>query len=613
MPLFMRMTHRSNPVRRAIDERSVLDRVDASAAAEGGQGPQNDEVFEWEGDEEIENPEIIAAKSAGAFYDPEGKEVTLEDAIGDFDMGKTYPFIDEQKPMTSKWANAGSEMFTDMPEAPAEDADYIAMFGDDPDRDPRFMEVMQLIEEIDKQGKKSWAPATEVKDGPPVPKEDIPAVDAEGCLEIMLGLEPDADEKRDALVEMMDKRGGIDFRSETPPDAPPASKEDDPMKLLTVLFTDPDPDPMRDPLMAEMDQKNPMTEEPDFTPIAEKAPEQDEQIIILRDDQIDNYGNVIDPEILANDPNLAVAQSKAAQREQEKASARAKAAAEAVADVPDAVAMTPEMEAQALAEKQAKEEAKVKAMQEEEKARQAKKAAEAAEATARAKAAAKKAEEMRETAQTESKAKPDAVVEAPKAKGVEASAPSGYTPPVVAGMPSLDEVTWESEIGEDYSPLREMLRRGEFRAADDWTRAKLIDIAGSKAKVRGWVYFAEVPRIPYADLKAIDDLWRSGSGGKFGYSRQREIYARQGQDLMKMYEQMDWVTRAQDKPCPGCASLCPTCITYNYRSWKNDEFIYNIDAKEGHLPLTSTLRGTRLLVNLLNHPAVVDNSMGGRR
>eukprot|EP00954_Amorphochlora_amoebiformis_P014433 1129726-Amorphochlora_amoeboformis.AAC.3 len=82
MPLFMRMTHRSNPVRRAIDERSVLDRVDASAAAEGGQGPQNDEVFEWEGDEEIENPEIIAAKSAGAFYDPEGKEVTLEDAIG---------------------------------------------------------------------------------------------------------------------------------------------------------------------------------------------------------------------------------------------------------------------------------------------------------------------------------------------------------------------------------------------------------------------------------------------------------------------------------------------------------------------------------------------------
>eukprot|EP00954_Amorphochlora_amoebiformis_P019181 1330974-Amorphochlora_amoeboformis.AAC.1 len=105
--------------------------------------------------------------------------------------------------------------------------------------------------------------------------------------------------------------------------------------------------------------------------------------------------------------------------------------------------------------------------------------------------------------------------------------------------------------------------KSPLQAADDWTRAKLIDIAGSKAKVRGWVYFAEVPRIPYADLKvstikvqkkeerrreeeeekglfrcisqrymyihAIDDLWRSGSGGKFGYSRQREIYARQGQ------------------------------------------------------------------------------------
>eukprot|EP00466_Bigelowiella_natans_P019718 jgi/Bigna1/39963/e_gw1.37.91.1 len=152
-------------------------------------------------------------------------------------------------------------------------------------------------------------------------------------------------------------------------------------------------------------------------------------------------------------------------------------------------------------------------------------------------------------------------------------------------MPGLDDVNCESELGYDYEPLREMLRRGEFREADDWTRAKLVDIAGQGAQSRGWVYFAEVPRIPYSDMKSLDDLWRAGSGGKFGYSRQREIYARQGQDLMKMYEQMDW----------------------------NNEFIYDINAKDGHLPLTSTLRGTKLLLNILNHPAIVDGSGSNRR
>uniref|UniRef100_A0A7S2XER2 GUN4-like domain-containing protein n=1 Tax=Lotharella oceanica TaxID=641309 RepID=A0A7S2XER2_9EUKA len=233
-------------------------------------------------------------------------------------------------------------------------------------------------------------------------------------------------------------------------------------------------------------------------------------------------------------------------------------------------------------------------------------AAKEAEAAAKAQAeAAVKEREMK--AEADAKAAAAAEAEA-------ALEPGAYRPPAVPeGMPTLDEVVLESEVGIDYSPLREMLKKGEFRNADDWTRATLIDIAGEKAQERGWVYFAEVPRLPYKDVKSLDDLWRSGSGGKFGYSRQREIYARNGKDLMKMYEAMDWVTKGQDKPCPGCDMLCPTCVTFNYRSWKNDEFIYDIEAADGHLPLTSTLRGTKLLANLLNHPAVLDNAKGARR
>lgn len=37
---------------------------------------------------------------------------------------------------------------------------------------------------------------------------------------------------------------------------------------------------------------------------------------------------------------------------------------------------------------------------------------------------------------------------------------------------------------------------------------------------------------------------------------------------------------------------------------QQDEFIYELEkAPKGHLPLTNTIRGTRLLEQLLNHPA----------
>lgn len=43
---------------------------------------------------------------------------------------------------------------------------------------------------------------------------------------------------------------------------------------------------------------------------------------------------------------------------------------------------------------------------------------------------------------------------------------------------------------------------------------------------------------------------------------------------------------------------------YNYRAFPT-EFIWELteDTPEGHLPLTNALRGTRLMSNILNHPA----------
>ena len=79
------------------------------------------------------------------------------------------------------------------------------------------------------------------------------------------------------------------------------------------------------------------------------------------------------------------------------------------------------------------------------------------------------------------------------------------------------------QAGIDWAPLRTALAAGDFRAADDEHRARLIELAGPGAVARGWVYFSEVKAMPAADLRVMDGLWRAASGGKFGFAAQREV------------------------------------------------------------------------------------------
>ena len=78
-----------------------------------------------------------------------------------------------------------------------------------------------------------------------------------------------------------------------------------------------------------------------------------------------------------------------------------------------------------------------------------------------------------------------------------------------------------SDVGMDYVPLATMLATGQFEEADQFTRDALIELAGSKAAGRNFVYFTEVKRIPSTDLATIERLWTKFSKGKFGYSVQK--------------------------------------------------------------------------------------------
>ena len=71
--------------------------------------------------------------------------------------------------------------------------------------------------------------------------------------------------------------------------------------------------------------------------------------------------------------------------------------------------------------------------------------------------------------------------------------------------------------------------------------------------------------------------WKVASGGKFGYSVQRDIWIQQQKRWSKFIKQLDWVSGENNI----------------YRKWPG-EFNYTIDAPRGHLPLTNALRGTQV-------------------
>jgi len=174
-----------------------------------------------------------------------------------------------------------------------------------------------------------------------------------------------------------------------------------------------------------------------------------------------------------------------------------------------------------------------------------------------------------------------------------------------------------------------------------FTRDALIVLAGSKAKGRNFVYFTEVKNIPSTDLATIERLWQRFSGGRFGYSVQavrRRVKERECCDVRFWPHPIGYTSVCSvNKNVPGNRFsryqffLTPSSSSQKkWRQSKGDfevfcrkigwttkdgeverkkrwfgasEFIYDVKkAPEGHLPLTSALRGTSLLKQLLNHP-----------
>lgn len=144
-------------------------------------------------------------------------------------------------------------------------------------------------------------------------------------------------------------------------------------------------------------------------------------------------------------------------------------------------------------------------------------------------------------------------------------------------------VPLESDRNIDYRLLQKLLAESDFQTADSLTRQKLCELAGNAAIGRKWLYFTEVEQFPSTDLHTINSLWWVYSEGKFGFSVQRKIWLSVGQDFTKLWPKINWK---------------------NGNNWTQypNEFIWNLSAPAGHLPLLNQLRGVRVAASLYNHP-----------
>jgi hypothetical protein len=84
------------------------------------------------------------------------------------------------------------------------------------------------------------------------------------------------------------------------------------------------------------------------------------------------------------------------------------------------------------------------------------------------------------------------------------------------------EVELKSDAGMDYSKLRDLLKAGKWKEADEETLRVMLAVA--KREKEGYLTVEDIDNFPCADLRTIDQLWVKYSNGRFGFSVQKRIY-----------------------------------------------------------------------------------------
>lgn len=135
----------------------------------------------------------------------------------------------------------------------------------------------------------------------------------------------------------------------------------------------------------------------------------------------------------------------------------------------------------------------------------------------------------------------------------------------------------------NYQNLQTLLIHQKFQEADKLTQQYLCKLTERKNKKnKKWLYFTDIQFLRKKDLFMLDLLWKIYSKGKFGFSVQKKIWIKNNKNWDKLWENIYWLRQGIMKRYP-------------------EEFIWTIDAPEGHLPLSNQIRGTKTLLYLFHN------------
>jgi hypothetical protein len=126
----------------------------------------------------------------------------------------------------------------------------------------------------------------------------------------------------------------------------------------------------------------------------------------------------------------------------------------------------------------------------------------------------------------------------------------------------MSEVELLSDVGANYTQLRDLLAAGKWKEADEETRGVMLTVVGRESI--GWLNEDSISKLPCTDLRTVNQLWGEYSESRFGFSVQKRLYEEVGRDLEKLGDRVGW--REAGK------WLSISALTYD------------INAPTGHLP-----------------------------
>jgi hypothetical protein len=143
----------------------------------------------------------------------------------------------------------------------------------------------------------------------------------------------------------------------------------------------------------------------------------------------------------------------------------------------------------------------------------------------------------------------------------------------------------QSEVGVDYSRLRDLLAAGQWREAEGETKKVMLQAA--RREKEGMLDRESSEKFPSEDLRTIDQLWVKFSNGRFGFSVQKRILERaMGKDKVNP-ETSEYRRCADDfkEHLNQFGERVGWRIDGNWLNFR--DLMFDCAAPEGHLPSPS--------------------------